>query len=96
MKAYIFNDDLGKDISVTDIPENMVELCEEYREKLIEGAVEADESLMEKYLEGEELTIDEIKAAIRKGTIDNTFVPVCCGTSYRNKGVQKLDRKSVV
>ena len=90
MKAYIFNDDLGKDISVTDIPENMVELCEEYREKLIEGAVEADESLMEKYLEGEELTIDEIKAAIRKGTIDNTFVPVCCGTSYRNKGVQKL------
>ena len=90
MKAYIFNDDLGKDISVTDIPENMVELCEEYREKLIEGAVEADETLMEKYLEGDELTIDEIKAAIRKGTIDNTFVPVCCGTSYRNKGVQKL------
>ena len=90
MKAYIYNDDLGKDISVTDIPENMVELCEEYREKLIEGAVEADEELMEKYLEGEELTIDEIKAAIRKGTIDNTFVPVCCGTSYRNKGVQKL------
>ena len=90
MKAYIYNDDLGKDITVTDIPENMVELCEEYREKLIEGAVEADENLMEKYLEGEELTIDEIKAAIRKGTIDNTFVPVCCGTSYRNKGVQKL------
>ena len=90
MKAYIFNDDLGKDISVEDIPENMVDLCEEYREKLIEGAVEADETLMEKYLEGEELTIDEIKAAIRKGTIDNTFVPVCCGTSYRNKGVQKL------
>ncbi|MBR5872958.1 MAG: elongation factor G [Oscillospiraceae bacterium] len=90
MKAYIFNDDLGKDISVEDIPENMVDLCEEYREKLIEGAVEADETLMEKYLEGEELTIEELKAAIRKGTIDNTFVPVCCGTSYRNKGVQKL------
>ena len=90
MKAYIYNDDLGKDITVTDIPENMVDLCEEYRELLIEGAVEADEELMEKYLEGEELTIDEIKAAIRKGTIDNTFVPVCCGTSYRNKGVQKL------
>ncbi len=90
MKAYIYNDDLGKDITVTDIPENMVELCEEYREKLIEGAVEADEELMEKYLEGEELTIPELKAAIRKGTIENTFVPVCCGTSYRNKGVQKL------
>ena len=90
MKAYIYNDDLGKDISVTDIPENMVELCEEYRELLIEGAVEADEELMEKYLEGEELTIEELKAAIRKGTIENTFVPVCCGTSYRNKGVQKL------
>ncbi len=90
MKAYIYNDDLGKDISVEDIPENMLEICEEYREKLIEGAVEADEELMEKYLEGEELTIPELKAAIRKGTIENTFVPVCCGTSYRNKGVQKL------
>ncbi len=90
MKAYIYNDDLGKDISVEDIPENMIEICEEYREKLIEGAVEADEELMMKYLEGEELTIPELKAAIRKGTIDNTFVPVCCGTSYRNKGVQKL------
>ena len=76
MKAYIYNDDLGKDISVEDIPENMIEICEEYREKLIEGAVEADEELMMKYLEGEELTMDEIKAAIRKGTIDNTFVPV--------------------
>ena len=90
MKAYIYNDDLGKDITVTDIPENMVDLCEEYRELLIEGAVEADEELMEKYLEGEELTIEELKAAIRKGTIENLFVPVCCGTSYRNKGVQKL------
>ena len=90
MKAYIFNDDLGKDISVTDIPDNMVEICEEYREKLVETCAETDEELMMKYLEGEELTMDEIKAAIRKGTIDNTFVPVCCGTSYRNKGVQKL------
>ena len=90
MKAYIYNDDLGKDITITDIPENMVELCEEYREKLVETCAETDEELMMKYLEGEELTMDEIKAAIRKGTIDNTFVPVCCGTSYRNKGVQKL------
>ena len=90
MKAYIYNDDLGKDISITDIPENMVEICEEYREKLVETCAETDEELMMKYLEGEELTMDEIKGAIRKGTIDNTFVPVCCGTSYRNKGVQKL------
>ena len=90
MKAYIFNDDLGKDISVIDIPDNMVEICEEYREKLVETCAETDEELMMKYLEGEELTMEEIKAAIRKGTIDNTFVPVCCGTSYRNKGVQKL------
>ncbi|MBQ6579317.1 MAG: elongation factor G [Oscillospiraceae bacterium] len=90
MKAYIYNDDLGKDITVTDIPENMVELCEEYREKLVETCAETDEELMMKYLEGEELTIEELKAAIRKGTIENTFVPVCCGTSYRNKGVQKL------
>ena len=90
MKAYIYNDDLGKDISITDIPENMVELCEEYREKLVETCAETDEELMMKYLEGEELTMEEIKGAIRKGTIDNTFVPVCCGTSYRNKGVQKL------
>ena len=90
MKAYIYNDDLGKDISITDIPENMVEICEEYREKLVETCAETDEELMMKYLEGEELTMDEIKAAIRKGTIENTFVPVCCGTSYRNKGVQKL------
>ncbi len=90
MKAYIYNDDLGKDISVTDIPENMVEICEEYREKLVETCAETDEELMMKYLEGEELTMEEIKGAIRKGTIDNTFVPVCCGTSYRNKGVQKL------
>ncbi len=90
MKAYIYLDNLGKDIEVTDIPENMMDLAEEYREKLIEGAIEVDEELMERYLEGEELTIDELKAAIRKGTIDNAFVPVCCGTSYRNKGVQKL------
>ena len=90
MKAYYYLDDLGTNIEVTDVPDNMKDLCEEYREKLVETAAEVDEELMMKYLDGEELTIGELKAAIRKGTIDNDFVPVCCGTSYRNKGVQKL------
>ncbi len=90
MKAYIYNDDLGKDISVVDIPEDMMDLAEEYREKLLDSAAENDEEIMEKYLSGEELTIEEIKMCIRKATIANTMVPVVCGTSYRNKGVQKL------
>ena len=90
MKAYYYLDDLGTNIEVTDVPDNMKDLCEEYREKLVETAAEVDEELMMKYLDGEELTVGELKAAIRKGTIDNDFVPVCCGTSYRNKGVQKL------
>ena len=90
MKAYYYLDDLGTNIEVTDVPDNMKDLCEEYREKLVETAAEVDEELMMKYLDGEELTIGELKAAIRKGTINNDFVPVCCGTSYRNKGVQKL------
>ncbi|MGN1132917.1 MAG: elongation factor G [Oscillospiraceae bacterium] len=90
MKAYIYTNDLGTDIDVTDIPEDMKEQAEEYRNTLLDAVAELDEDLMEKYLEGEELTIDEIKKAIRKGTIANEFVPVTCGTSYRNKGVQKL------
>ncbi|MGN1114064.1 MAG: elongation factor G [Oscillospiraceae bacterium] len=90
MKAYIYTNDLGTDIDVTDIPEDMKEKAEEYRNTLLDAVAELDEDLMEKYLEGEELTIDEIKTAIRKGTIANEFVPVTCGTSYRNKGVQKL------
>ena len=90
MKAYYYRDDLGVDIEVTDVPEDMREEAEKYREMLVEQAAEIEEDLMERYLEGEELTIPELKKAIRKGTIDNTFVPVCCGTSYRNKGVQKL------
>ncbi|MBQ7131910.1 MAG: elongation factor G [Oscillospiraceae bacterium] len=90
MKAYIYNDDLGKDITVTDIPEDMMDLAEEYREKLLDSAAENDEEIMEKYLGGEELTIEEIKKCIRTATIANTMVPVVCGTSYRNKGVQKL------
>ena len=90
MKAYIYNNDLGTDISVEDVPADMQDKAEEYREALLESVAELDEELMEKYFEGEELTIDEIKRAIRKGTIANQIVPVCCGTSYRNKGVQKL------
>ena len=90
MKAEIYYDDLGKDMREEEIPEDMKDLAEEYHEKLIESVAELDEELMEKYFGGEELTIDEIKSVIRKATIDNTMVPVCCGTSYRNKGVQKL------
>ena len=90
MKAYYYRDDLGVNIEVTDVPEDMKDKAEEYRELLIEEASQIDDEMMERYLEGEELTIDELKAAIRKGTIENKFVPVCCGTSYRNKGVQKL------
>ena len=90
MKAYYYRDDMGVDIEVLDIPDNMKDKAEEYHEMMIEAAVGVDDELMEKYLEGEEISIEELKKCIRKGTIDNTFVPVCCGTSYRNKGVQKL------
>ena len=90
MKAYIYTNDLGTDIQVTDIPADMQAKAEEYRGILLDAAAEQDEEIMMKYLDGEELTIDEIKKCIRKGTIANTMVPVCCGTSYRNKGVQKL------
>ncbi|MBQ0111323.1 MAG: elongation factor G [Oscillospiraceae bacterium] len=90
MKAYIYNDDLGKDISVEDIPDDMKEIAQKYHDELIEHVAEQDEALLEKYLNGEEFTIEEIKKVIRKATIANEMVPVCCGTSYRNKGVQKM------
>ena len=90
MKAYVYYDDLGKDIREEEIPEDMKELAEKYRGEMVEHVAELDDELMEKYLEGEELTIDEIKDCIRKATIANHMVPVTCGTSYRNKGVQKL------
>ena len=90
MKAFIFTNDLGTDIKVEDIPADMKDKAEEYRAQLIEHVAETDEALLEKYLAGEEFTVEEIKAAIRKSTIANTMVPVVCGTSYRNKGVQKL------
>ncbi|MCD7726915.1 MAG: elongation factor G [Ruminococcus sp.] len=90
MKAYVYYDDLGKDIRVEEIPEDMKEKAEEYHEALMEHVAEQDDEIMEKYFAGEEITIDEIKKCIRKSTIANTMVPVVCGTSYRNKGVQKL------
>lgn len=90
MKAYIYYDDLGKDIRVEEIPEDMKELAEKYHADMLEHIAEVDEDIMEKYLEGEEITIEEMKKCIRKSTINNTMVPVTCGTSYKNKGVQKL------
>ena len=90
MKAYIYNDDLGKDVTVGDIPDDMKDKANEYHEKLIEQICELDDNLTEKYLEGNMPTNEELKAALRKGTIENTAVPVCCGSSYKNKGVQKL------
>ena len=90
MKAIIYKDDLGKDMEYVDVPEDMKDLADEYRAKLLEAVAETDEALMEKYLEGEDLTEEEIKKGLRKGTISNELVPVTCGTSYRNKGVQLL------
>lgn len=90
MQAYIYTNDLGTDIQETDIPEEIRELAEEYRVKLVEAAAETDDALTEKYLEGEELTEDEIRAALRKGTISGQIVPMFCGSAFKNKGVQLL------
>ena len=90
MKADIYYDDMGNDVRVEDIPEDMKEQAQEYHDKLIEAVAETDEELMMKYLEGEELTKEEIKSALRKATISNEIVPVVCGSSYKNRGVQKL------
>ncbi|AEV67367.1 elongation factor G [Acetivibrio clariflavus] len=90
MKAYYFMDDLGKVIEEREIPDDMKELAGEYRNKLVEAVAEQDEELMMKYLEGEELTLEEIKAGIRKATVNVSMTPVLCGSSYKNKGVQNL------
>ncbi len=90
MKAYVYYDDLGKDIRCEDIPADMLEKAQQYRAEMVEHVAELDDTLMEKYLAEEEITIEEIKACIRKSTIANHMVPVVCGTSYKNKGVQKL------
>ena len=90
MDAEIYYDDLGKDVRHEPIPEDMKELAEKYHTNLLESVAELDEDLMMQYLEGEELAIDDIKRVIRKATIANEMVPICCGTAYRNKGVQPL------
>ena len=90
MKADVYYDDLGKDMRVEEIPENMKELAQEYHDKMVESICETDDALMDKFFAEEEITVEELKKALRKATLDNKIVPVCCGTSYKNKGVQKL------
>jgi len=90
MKAIVYYDDLGTDVREEEIPADMMDQAEEYRAAMLEAIAETDEELMEKYLEGEELTIDEIKKGIRKATVNVEMIPVLCGTAYRNKGVQPL------
>ena len=90
MQAYIYNDDKGEDISIVEIPDDMKEDAELYRTELIEKICELDDDLMMEYLEGEEPSVESLKAALRKATCECTAIPVCCGSAYRNKGVQKL------
>ena len=90
MRAFIHKDDLGKEIEETDIPEDMKEEAETWRQNMIEAACEQDEELMMRYLDGEELSEEDIKKGLRAGTINNSIVTVCCGSSYKNKGVQEL------
>ena len=90
MEATVYYDDLGKDMRIEPIPADMVDKAEEYHAAMVEAIAETDEELFEKYCAEEEITVDELKAALRKATIDNKLVPVVCGTSYKNKGVQKL------
>ena len=90
MKAYIYNDDLGEDISEVDIPADMVEVATEYHNEMVEKIADTDEDLMMMYLEGEEIPTDELKAALRRATIGVKIIPVFCGSAYKNKGVQKL------
>ncbi len=90
MKAYIYNDDKGDDISITDIPDDMADDAELYRTELVEKICELDDDLMMMYLEGEEPSVEDLKKALRKATCNCEAIPVCCGTAYRNKGVQKL------
>ena len=90
MKANVFYDELGKDVRTEDIPEDMVDICNEYHEKLMDAVTALDDDLAMKYLEGEEISVEEIKAVIRRATIANEMVPIVCGTSYKNKGVQEV------
>ena len=90
MKADVYYDDLGKDMRVEEIPEDMKEMAEEYRKNMVESICETDEALMERYIMEDEISVEELRAALRRATIANDIIPVCCGTSYKNKGVQKL------
>lgn len=90
MKARIYNDDLGKDMVDTEIPEDLLELAEEYRVKMVEAVAETDEELLEKYLEGEEFTEEEIRKGLHRGTVDGSIMPMLCGSAFKNKGVQLL------
>ena len=90
MQAYIYNDEKGDNISITPIPDDMKDLAETYRAELVEKVCELDDDLMEMYLEDKEPSTEEMKAALRKGTCEGTAIPVCCGTAYRNRGIQKL------
>jgi elongation factor G len=90
MTADVYYDDLGKDMRVEEIPEDMADLAEEYREKLLDAVADIDDEIMMMVLEGEDVPADKIRAALRKGTVENILVPITCGTSYKNKGVQKL------
>ena len=89
--AIIFNDDLGTDVVECEIPADLKDKAEEYRAAMVEAVAEVDEELMLKYLDGEEITVDEIMAALRKGTIHNLIIPVICGSSYKNKGCSTND-----
>ena len=90
MEADVYYDDLGKDMRIEPIPADMLQKAQEYRDAMVEAICSTDDDLMEKFFNGDEISVDELKAALRKATIDNLIVPVVCGTSYRNKGVQKL------
>lgn len=90
MKAVTFTDEKGKEPTVGDIPVHLVSQANEYREKLIEACADTDDSIMERFLEGEEIPIEDLKSALRRGTVENTIVPIICGTSFKNKGVQGL------
>lgn len=90
MKAYLFRGDKGDDVLIEDVPEDLKELAQEYHDKMVEQICELDDELTEKFLDGQEVSVEDLKKALRKGTCECTAVPVCCGTAYRNKGVQKL------
>lgn len=90
MKAYLFRGDKGDDVLIEDVPEDMKDLAQEYHDKMVEQICELDDELTEKFLDGQEVSVEDLKKALRKGTCECTAVPVCCGTAYRNKGVQKL------